>query len=49
MYVQAKKDPARQLISTKYSLTREDVCLIVNYWEDGWKTPAEKMGHLEDE
>jgi hypothetical protein len=45
MYVQAKKDPTRQWFPTSYRLTIEDVCLIVNDWEDGWKIPAEKIGN----
>ena len=34
---------------TKYKLTIEDVCLIVNDWEYGWETLVEKMGHLKEE
>jgi hypothetical protein len=34
---------------TKYKLTTEDVCLIVNDWEYGWETLVEKMGHLKEE
>jgi hypothetical protein len=45
MYMQVKKDPACQLMPTNYRLTIEDVSLIYDDWEDGWKTPAEKMGH----
>jgi hypothetical protein len=44
MYVKAKKDPAHQWFPTNYRLTTEDVCLIVNDWEYGWKTPEKKWG-----
>jgi hypothetical protein len=31
-----------QWFPTSYRLTTEDVCLIVNDWEEGWKIPTEK-------
>jgi hypothetical protein len=30
-------------------LTIEDVCMIANDWEDGWKNLTEQTGHPEDE
>jgi hypothetical protein len=49
-YVCASKEgPMHQWLPTNYRLTTEDVCLIMNDWEDGWKTPAEKIGHPKDE
>jgi hypothetical protein len=40
MYVQAKKDPARQWLPTHYRLTTDDLCLIANNWEVEWKLPS---------
>jgi hypothetical protein len=49
MYVQAKKDPTCQWFPTSYRLTTEDMSLIVNDWEEDWKSPAEKTGKSEEE
>jgi hypothetical protein len=45
MYVQAKKDPTHEWLPTNYRLKTKDVCLIVNDWEEEWKTTTEKTGH----
>jgi hypothetical protein len=49
LYVQAKKDPARQWFPTSYQLTLEDVHLIINDWEDDWKNPTDKPGPSEED
>jgi hypothetical protein len=49
MYVHTKKDTTFQWFPTSYRLTTEDVCLIVNDWEEEWKIPTQKIGKSEEE
>jgi hypothetical protein len=49
MYVQGKKDPTCQWFPTSYRLKTKDICLIVNDWEEEWKTPAEKTGNPDED
>jgi hypothetical protein len=49
MYVQDKKDPTQQWLPTTYRLTIEDVNLIINDWEEEWKSPPEKTELSEEE
>jgi hypothetical protein len=36
-------------LPTTYRLTMEDVNLIINDWEEEWKSPPEKIGLSEEE
>jgi hypothetical protein len=44
-----KRDPTHQWFPTNSRLIAGDVCQIVNDWEEGWKTPENKMGKLDEE
>jgi hypothetical protein len=48
LYVQGKKDPVRQELSTSYRLTLEDVHLLISDWEDEWKNLADKPGSSQE-
>jgi hypothetical protein len=48
-YVQDKKDPMRQWLPMNYILKMEDVNLIINDWEEEWKSPLEKTGLSKEE
>ena len=49
MYIQAKRDRARQWIPTNYKLKIDYVFLISNDWEAEWKIPLEQIGHPKEE
>jgi len=38
MYIQAKKDPNQQWLSTHYRVIEQDISQIVNDWDEEWRT-----------
>jgi hypothetical protein len=49
MYIQAKRDSSYQSLPTRYTLIKEDVCLISNDWDEEWKLPPEETKHPDEE
>jgi hypothetical protein len=44
MWIQARKDPDKQWLQMRYCITEGDIDMVINEWDDEWKTPSPYPG-----
>jgi hypothetical protein len=47
MWIQARKDPDKQWLKMRYCITEGDIDMIINEWDNEWKTVVLTQEFLE--